>query len=67
MLIPPDHAEEETRIIEQIRRGERVDHYQTMRRRKDGTIVDVSLTVSPIKNHHGEIIGASKMRGTSPP
>jgi PAS domain S-box-containing protein len=61
MLIPPDHANEETTILERIRRGERIEHYETIRRRKDGTFVDISLTVSPIVNEHRQILGASKI------
>jgi PAS domain S-box-containing protein len=61
MLIPSDRPDEEPHILEQIRRGERVDHYETVRRRKDGTIIDVSLTVSPVRNADGRIIGASKI------
>jgi PAS domain S-box-containing protein len=61
MLIPPDHADEEPRILERIRRGQRVEHYETIRRRKDGTPVDISLTVSPILDEHGRVVGASKI------
>jgi two-component system sensor kinase FixL len=61
MLIPPDHADEEPGILERIRRGERVEHYDTVRRRKDGTLVDISLTVSPVFDEHGRIIAASKI------
>ena len=61
MLIPPDRPDEEPRILEHIRRGERMDHYETVRRRKDGTIIDVSLTVSPVKDAQGRIMGASKI------
>lgn len=61
ILIPPDHLAEEPRILERIRRGERVDHYETVRRRKDGSLVDISLTVSPIKDAEGKVVGASKI------
>jgi len=61
MLIPPDHADEEAGILARIRRGERLEHYETIRRRKDGTLVDISLTVSPIINEHSQIVGASKI------
>jgi len=61
ILIPPERYDEEPFILERIRRGEGVDPYETVRRRKDGTLVDVSLTVSPIKNADGRIIGASKI------
>ncbi len=60
-LIPEDHQDEEPRILERIRSGQPVDHYDTVRRRKDGSLVDVSLTVSPIKDGDGRIIGASKI------
>lgn len=61
MLIPPGHADEELSILERIRRGERVEHYETIRRRKDGALVDVSLTVSPILDENGQVLGASKI------
>jgi PAS domain S-box-containing protein len=61
ILIPPDRQHEEPEILSRIRRGERVDQYETVRRRKDGTLVDVSLTVSPVKDDRGGIIGASKI------
>jgi two-component system, chemotaxis family, CheB/CheR fusion protein len=61
ILIPPDRHDEEPRIIERILRGERIDHYETVRRRKDGSLVEISLTVSPVKNADGRIIGASKI------
>jgi hypothetical protein len=48
-------------ILDRIGRGERIEHYETVRRRKDGTLIDISLTVSPVKNAQGEIIGASKI------
>ena len=61
MLIPIDQLDEEPRILERIRRGERIEHYETKRVHKDGTLIDVSLTVSPIKDTLGRIIGASKI------
>ena len=61
MLIPEDRLDEEPRILTKIRSGERVDHFETIRRRKDGTLVDLSLMISPIRNSGGEIIGASKI------
>jgi PAS domain S-box-containing protein len=61
LLAPPEHLEDIDAILKRIRRGEKVDHYHTKRRRKDGTIIDVSLTVSPIHNASGEIVGASKV------
>src|ERR1700758_3700889 len=59
MLFPPDRLEEETEILRRLRRGERIEHFETIRVRKDGTHIYVSLTISPIKNSDGEIIGAS--------
>jgi len=61
MLIPKDREDEEPRILERIARGETVDHYETIRRRRDGSLVDVSLTVSPIRDSQGDVIGASKI------
>src|ERR1043166_8001308 len=60
-LIPPDRHDEETEIIRRIRQGKSIEHYETVRRRKDGTLVDVSLTISPIKNLRGKIVGVSKI------
>lgn len=60
-LIPPDRQHEEPGILSRIRRGERIDHYETVRRKKDGTLFDISVTVSPLKNKSGQIIGASKI------
>jgi PAS domain S-box-containing protein len=61
ILIPPDRHDEELAILARIRRGERIDHYETVRIRKHGSRIDISLTVSPIKNAEGKIIGASKI------
>jgi PAS domain S-box-containing protein len=61
ILIPAERLDEETVILARIRRGERIDHYETSRQRKDGSIVDISLTVSPVRNQEGKIIGASKI------
>ena len=61
ILIPPDHPDEEPTILERIRRGERIEHYETSRIRKDGGVIHVSLTVSPIRDSLGRIIGASKI------
>jgi PAS domain S-box-containing protein len=61
ILIPPDHQDEEPHILSRIRRGERIEHYETVRVRKDGTLVDISLTVSPIRGADGKIMGASKI------
>jgi PAS domain S-box-containing protein len=61
ILIPPGRANEEPYILERIRRGEKVDHYETARRRKDGSEIDISLTVSPVRDKSGKVIGASKI------
>jgi PAS domain S-box-containing protein len=61
MLIPGDRLDEEPQILERIKRGERVDYFETKRERKDGTLIDVSLTVSPVKDTQGRIVGASKI------
>jgi PAS domain S-box-containing protein len=61
MLIPEQHRDEEARILERIRGGERIDHFETIRRRKDGTLVSISLTVSPITDGAGRVVGASKI------
>ncbi|HEU0217557.1 MAG TPA: PAS domain S-box protein [Stellaceae bacterium] len=61
LLAPPDGADEMPRILAAIRRGERVAHYETRRRRKDGKIIDVALTISPIRDAAGEVVGASKI------
>ncbi len=61
MLIPADRQNEEPGIIERIRRGERIEHYETIRRHRDGSNIDISLTISPVKNAAGQVIGASKI------
>jgi PAS domain S-box-containing protein len=61
LLIPQDRQEEEPKILERLARGERVDHFETVRRCKDGTLLDISLTISPVKDPDGRIIGASKI------
>ncbi len=61
VLFPPGLQNEEEAIIERIRRGQRVDHYETVRQRKHGSLIDVSLTISPIRNAQGKIVGASKI------
>jgi PAS domain S-box-containing protein len=60
-LIPKDRQDEEQEILRRIRHGESLDHYETVRCRKDGQLIDVSLTISPIKNPKGEIVGVSKI------
>jgi PAS domain-containing protein len=59
--MPPDRVNEEPGILKRIRRGESIDHYETVRRRKDGTLLDISLTVSPIFDAARKIVGASKV------
>jgi PAS domain S-box-containing protein len=61
LIIPEDRRDEEAKIVEQLRRGERVDHFETVRVRKDGTLLDLSLTISPVKDATGRAIGASKV------
>jgi PAS domain S-box-containing protein len=61
ILIPAERLDEEPTILARIRSGERIDHYETVRRRKDGSLIDISVTVSPIKNAGGKVIGASKI------
>ncbi|WP_461349160.1 HWE histidine kinase domain-containing protein [Bradyrhizobium sp. USDA 4451] len=61
LVIPEDRLSEERDILTRIRRGERIDHFETVRRRKDGSSIVVSLTVSPVKDAHGNIVGASKI------
>jgi PAS domain S-box-containing protein len=61
LIIPHDRQDEETTIIERLKRGERVDHFETVRIRKDGTVLDVSLTISPVKDASGRVVGASKV------
>lgn len=61
MLIPEERADEEPNILGRIRKGERIDHYETVRRRKDGSLVEISLTVSPLREQNGRIVGASKI------
>jgi PAS domain S-box-containing protein len=61
ILIPSERDDEEPVILERIRRGQHIDHYETVRRRKDGSLIDISLTVTPIKDARGRVIGASKI------
>jgi len=60
-LIPADRHDEEPDILERIRRGQSIEHYETIRKKKDGTELPVSLTVSPLTDLHGKVIGASKI------
>ena len=61
LIIPAERHAEEADILVRLRRGERVDHFQTVRRRKDGSFLDVSLTISPVRDASGRVIGASKV------
>lgn len=61
MLMPPDRQHEEPGILDRIRLGQRIDHFETVRRRKDGSLLNVSLSVSPIRAGDGRVIGASKI------
>src|SRR6202007_105496 len=61
LLIPQDRHSEEREILTRIRRGERIDHFETVRQRKNGSLIVVSLTVSPVNDANGKIVGASKI------
>jgi PAS domain S-box-containing protein len=61
ILFPPGREDEEPGILARIRRGDRIHHYETVRRRKDGSLLDISLTVSPVRDDAGHIVGASKI------
>src|SRR5260221_2252771 len=61
ILIPTDRQKEEEAIIERIQRGQRVEHYETIRQRKHGGLIDISLSISPVRNAQGKVIGASKI------
>lgn len=61
ILIPADRQDEETGILERIRRGDRIDHFETIRQRKDGGLINISLTISPVTDENGKIVGASKI------
>jgi PAS domain S-box-containing protein len=61
LIIPKDHQDEEDTILRRIRRGEKIDHFETIRCRKDGSQIPISVTVSPIRNSSGVVIGASKI------
>ncbi len=60
-IVPPERIDETKRILAEIARGERIDHFETQRRHKDGSLVEISLTVSPIYDDAGRVIGASKI------
>lgn len=61
ILIPEDRLDEEVMILSRLRRGERIEHYETLRRAKDGRILDISVTISPLRDESGVIIGAAKV------
>lgn len=61
LIIPHDRWNEEDKILEQVKRGQPVDHFETLRRHKDGTLLELSLTISPVKDAVGRIVGASKV------
>src|SRR6476661_5979170 len=61
LLIPPDRPDEEPSILARLRKGQRIEHYETVRRRKDGELIDSSLSVSPLVDSTGKIVGASKI------
>ena len=61
LLLPPDRADEFPTIMDRLRRGERIEHYETVRRRKDGTLIEVSVSISPLVDSRGRLIGASKI------
>jgi len=61
ILIPPGRLNEEVEILDRIRRGEHIDHLETVRQRKDGNLVEILLTISPVTDDFGKIIGASKI------
>jgi PAS domain S-box-containing protein len=61
IIIPHDRQDEEREILTRIRRGERIEHFETIRQRKHGSLIVVSLTISPVKNSDGKIVGASKV------
>jgi PAS domain S-box-containing protein len=61
LIIPEEYREEERGVLARLRRGDRIDHFETVRQRKDGQLLDVSITVSPIRDGRGTIVGASKV------
>jgi PAS domain S-box-containing protein len=61
LIIPPERRDEERTIVEQLKRSQRIDHFETVRMRKDGSLLDVSLTISPMKDASGRVVGASKL------
>jgi PAS domain S-box-containing protein len=65
ILLPPDRSDEEAFILDRIARGERVEHFDTVRRRKDGRLINVSVAISPIMGRNGSVIGASHVASSS--
>src|SRR5262249_21644903 len=61
LIIPPEHSAEEDDVLAQVRRGERIEHYETVRQAKNGLKLSISLTVSPIRDRQGRVVGASKV------
>src|SRR3954447_5691834 len=61
IIIPRDRLQEEPKILSRLRIGERVDHFETIRQTKDGRLINVSVTISPVRDSTGKIIGASKI------
>jgi PAS domain S-box-containing protein len=61
LIVPDDRLEEENEVLAKLRRGEKVDHFETVRRGKDGTLLNLSITVSPVRDEQGKLIGASKI------
>jgi PAS domain S-box-containing protein len=61
LIIPPDRLGEERDILARLRRGERIEHFETLRRAKDGRLMDISLTISPVRDATGRVVGASKI------
>ena len=61
LIIPVERQAEEDEVLRKLRAGESVDHFETIRRRKDGTLIPISLTISPVRSAEGEMVGASKI------
>src|SRR5579862_8653734 len=61
LIVPSDRVAEEQEVLARLRRGERIDHFETIRQTKDGRRIPISLTVSPVRDHRGNLIGASKV------
>lgn len=61
LLIPADRQDEEPKILEKLKQGQRIEHFETVRKHKDGTLIQISLTISPIRDANGQVIGASKI------